>query len=60
MMAGTETFQPFHMDHYRTPVADDVFYKIRVGDHMNKEKRTNFSDAEAKRLKYVPGPPEYI
>ena len=59
-VAGTEKFKPFEMAHYRTPVADDVWYRIKVGNDMNKVERKNFADLEAKRLSYVPGPSKYI
>lgn len=61
-VAGTERLKPFETagSNYKTPVADDIWYRVKVGDEMNKEKRKNFADLEAKRLSFVPGPTKYM
>ena len=56
LVAGTAVDKPFGHDFYRSPVADQVFYKITVGNTNYKEKCKNFADLEAKRLNFIPGP----
>ena len=55
-VAGTDRFDPFGIQFYRSPVADDTYYRAKLGNDMNTEKRKNFADLEAKRLSFIPGP----
>ena len=61
-VTGTERFRPFEAagSDYNPPIADDIFYRVKTGDDMNKEKRRNFADLEAKRMSFVPGPSKYM
>ena len=38
IVAGTEADKPFGHSFYRSPIADNTFYRVTVGNADNKEK----------------------